>query len=67
MILIHTCIYWTGQLLRHAKMGDVVKRCAHEFPLVEVESSIHPITRTVLRIRLFITADFRLVLLLVAA
>ncbi|XP_046669965.1 activating signal cointegrator 1 complex subunit 3-like [Homalodisca vitripennis] len=48
-----------GSLLRHARMGEVVKRCAFEFPLVDVESSLHPITRTILRIRLTITADFK--------
>lgn len=48
-----------GTLIRHAKMGEIVKRCAYEFPLLEMESSLHPITRTVLRIRLRITPDFR--------
>uniref|UniRef100_A0A1B6L435 U5 small nuclear ribonucleoprotein 200 kDa helicase n=1 Tax=Graphocephala atropunctata TaxID=36148 RepID=A0A1B6L435_9HEMI len=48
-----------GLLLRHPRMGELVKRCAHEFPLVDVQSSLHPITRTILRIRLTITADFK--------
>ncbi|XP_054270395.1 activating signal cointegrator 1 complex subunit 3 [Macrosteles quadrilineatus] len=48
-----------GVILRHAKMGETVKRCASEFPLVEIDASLHPITRTILRIRLTITADFK--------
>lgn len=48
-----------GSFLRHPKMGVVVKRCAEEFPLVEMSASLHPITRTVLRIRLKIKANFR--------
>ncbi|KAF6205050.1 hypothetical protein GE061_019217 [Apolygus lucorum] len=47
-----------GIILRHARMGPVVKKCAFEFPLVELEASLHPITRTVLRVKLSITADF---------
>lgn len=48
-----------GSLLRHPKMGITVKRCAEEFPLVEMSATLHPITRTVLRIRLKIKANFR--------
>lgn len=48
-----------GTIIRHAKMGEIVKRCAYEFPLLEMECSLHPITRTVLRIRLRITPDFK--------
>ncbi|BES93589.1 activating signal cointegrator 1 complex subunit [Nesidiocoris tenuis] len=47
-----------GLLLRHSKMGPVVKKCAFEFPLVELDASVHPITRTVLRVKLLITPDF---------
>jgi hypothetical protein len=42
-------------------MGETVKRCAEEFPLLNMEAALQPITRTVLRIRLFITAAFRYV------
>nr|CAD7572321.1 unnamed protein product [Timema californicum] len=48
-----------GNFLRHAKMGQTVKRCAEEFPMVEMEASLQPITRTVLRIRLTVSANFR--------
>jgi hypothetical protein len=42
-------------------MGETVKRCAHEFPFLRLEAVLQPITRTVLRIRLYIRADFRYV------
>ncbi|PSN49726.1 Activating signal cointegrator 1 complex subunit 3 [Blattella germanica] len=48
-----------GIILRHAKMGVIVKRCAQEFPLLDMEPIIQPITRTVLRIRLQVKANFR--------
>ncbi|XP_021913277.1 activating signal cointegrator 1 complex subunit 3 isoform X2 [Zootermopsis nevadensis] len=48
-----------GTILRHAKMGDTVKRCADEFPFLDMEAVLQPITRTVLRIRLHIRANFR--------
>lgn len=54
-----------GIFLRHERMGSIVKRCAEEFPLLELEASLHPITRTVLRIRLQIVANFRFVTVLV--
>lgn len=48
-----------GIFLRHQKMGVQVKKCAFEYPLLEMEASLQPITRTVLRIRLSVMADFR--------
>lgn len=48
-----------GIMIRHARMGEVIKKCAHEFPLLDMEVTLHPITRTVLRIRLQLTANFR--------
>jgi hypothetical protein len=43
------------------KMGETVKRCADEFPFLDMEAVVQPITRTVLRIRLYIRANFRYV------
>uniref|UniRef100_A0A1B6DYT0 U5 small nuclear ribonucleoprotein 200 kDa helicase n=2 Tax=Clastoptera arizonana TaxID=38151 RepID=A0A1B6DYT0_9HEMI len=48
-----------GIILRHAKMGEIVKRCALEFPMVELNATLHPITRAILKIRLEITGNFR--------
>ncbi|CAG9112769.1 unnamed protein product [Plutella xylostella] len=48
-----------GDLIRNPKAARHVKKCAEEFPTLEMEASLHPITRTVLRIRLLITPDFK--------
>uniref|UniRef100_A0A2C9KC69 Activating signal cointegrator 1 complex subunit 3 n=1 Tax=Biomphalaria glabrata TaxID=6526 RepID=A0A2C9KC69_BIOGL len=48
-----------GLLVSHQKMGPVIKRCVHQIPSLELDASIQPITRTVLRVRLDITANFR--------
>ena len=48
-----------GQLIRNTRSGPVVKRNACEFPNIEVDASVQPITRTVLRIRLALKPDFR--------
>jgi activating signal cointegrator complex subunit 3 len=48
-----------GDLIRNPKAARHVKKCADEFPLLEMEASLHPITRTVLRIRLTITPNFK--------
>ncbi|KAK9503226.1 hypothetical protein O3M35_011843 [Rhynocoris fuscipes] len=47
-----------GIILKHSKMGITVKRCAFEFPLVELSATLHPITRTVLRIKLTVSPNF---------
>ena len=51
-----------GHLLHHPKAGFEVKKAAFEIPILEIEASIQPITRTVLRVRLNLTANFRYVL-----
>ncbi|XP_073959709.1 activating signal cointegrator 1 complex subunit obelus [Choristoneura fumiferana] len=48
-----------GDLLRNPNAARHLKKCADEFPLLEMEASLHPITRTVLRIRLTITPNFK--------
>jgi hypothetical protein len=50
-----------GIMLRHPKMGQTVRQCAQEFPLLDMNAVLQPITRTVLRIRLYISANFRYV------
>ena len=39
--------------------GSDVKRAAHEIPLMTVEAQLQPITRTVLRVKLTATPNFR--------
>ncbi|XP_046420627.1 activating signal cointegrator 1 complex subunit 3 [Neodiprion fabricii] len=48
-----------GNILRNQKMAGLIKKCCSEFPSLELEANLQPITRTVLRIRLKITPDFR--------
>jgi len=48
-------------MLRHPRMGQIVKQCAQEFPLLDMDAVLQPITRTVLRIKLYIHANFRYV------
>ncbi|KAI3361536.1 hypothetical protein L3Q82_013685 [Scortum barcoo] len=48
-----------GHMLHHVNIGLTVKQCVHQIPSISMEASIQPITRTVLRVRLIITPDFR--------
>uniref|UniRef100_A0A8D3C335 Activating signal cointegrator 1 complex subunit 3 n=1 Tax=Scophthalmus maximus TaxID=52904 RepID=A0A8D3C335_SCOMX len=48
-----------GHMLHHVNIGLTVKQCVHQIPSITMEASIQPITRTVLRIRLLVTPDFR--------
>lgn len=48
-----------GHMLHHVNIGLKVKQCVHQIPAILMEAAIQPITRTVLRVRLTITPDFR--------
>ncbi|XP_067458608.1 activating signal cointegrator 1 complex subunit 3 [Thunnus thynnus] len=48
-----------GHMLHHVNIGLTVKQCVHQIPAITMEASIQPITRTVLRVRLIVTSDFR--------
>lgn len=48
-----------GDMLRNQKYGGLVKKSAEEIPLIDIEASLHPITRTVLRIKISITPNFK--------
>ncbi|KAJ3318638.1 hypothetical protein HDU76_000778 [Blyttiomyces sp. JEL0837] len=47
-----------GVVIRHQKMASTVSKSVEQFPTLILETEIAPITRTVLRITLYITADF---------
>lgn len=40
-------------------MGKYVKSCVDSFPMLDVETSLHPITRNVMRVKVFITPQFK--------
>lgn len=46
-------------MLRNQRAAALVKKCCDEFPSLEFETTLQPITRTVLRIRLKIIPDFK--------
>lgn len=48
-----------GNLIRNSKLGSKVKHYAEAFPLLEVESKLQPITRGVVRVKLFIKPMFK--------
>ncbi|KAG7233189.1 hypothetical protein INR49_007395 [Caranx melampygus] len=48
-----------GHMLHHVNIGLTVKQCVHQIPSITMEATIQPITRTVLRVRLLVTPDFR--------
>ncbi|KYQ56449.1 Activating signal cointegrator 1 complex subunit 3 [Trachymyrmex zeteki] len=48
-----------GNILRNQRAAILVKKCCDELPALDVEYSLQPITRTVLRIRLKLTSQFR--------
>lgn len=46
-------------MLHHVNIGLTVKQCVHQIPSITMEANVQPITRTVLRVRLIVTPDFR--------
>lgn len=46
-----------GELVRFGKMGSTLTRCLNQFPVLDLDTVIAPITKSVLRIKLFITAS----------
>ncbi|KAK4887058.1 hypothetical protein RN001_003329 [Aquatica leii] len=47
-----------GYLIRNHKVKKQLKHFIDSFPLLQVDSTLHPITRGVLRVKLFITPTF---------
>lgn len=48
-----------GNLIRNVKFGGKVKHYAESFPLIDVESKLQPITRGIVRLKLFIKPLFK--------
>lgn len=48
-----------GDILRNHRSANFIAKCASEFPMIEIDATLHPITRTVLRIRIYVRANFR--------
>lgn len=48
-----------GSLVHNQKMGGVIGKLLDNFPTVSVEAEIAPLNRDVLRVKLFITPEFR--------
>ena len=48
-----------GQLVHNNGMGNIISKLLDNFPTLTVEAEIAPLNRDVLRVRLFLTADFR--------
>lgn len=48
-----------GSILRDQRAAVLVKKCCDELPVLDMEYSLQPITRTVLRIRLKLIPQFR--------
>ena len=53
---------WTvgeiGEIARNKKIAPQIKDAINQFPLLHIEGSIHPITKSVLRISVNVTVDF---------
>ena len=48
-----------GELIKMPKMGKTLHRLVHEFPRLELAAHVQPITRTVLKVDLVMTPDFK--------
>ncbi len=48
-----------GAMLRHPAAGGSIKSIVDAFPRISMEAQLQPITRTVLRVQLTITPEFR--------
>ncbi|KAG0300672.1 hypothetical protein BGZ98_008986, partial [Dissophora globulifera] len=47
-----------GELVRFHRMGETISKCVDQFPVLQMDAKVAPITRNVLRVALTITPDF---------
>ena len=47
-----------GELVRFHRMGETISKCVDQFPVLQMDAQVAPITRNVLRVALTITPDF---------
>ncbi|KAF9918433.1 hypothetical protein BX616_008873 [Lobosporangium transversale] len=47
-----------GELVRFHRMGQTISKCLDQFPVLQMDAQVAPITRNVLRVALTITPDF---------
>lgn len=47
-----------GELVRFHRMGQTISKCVDQFPVLQMDAQVAPITRNVLRVALTITPDF---------
>lgn len=57
--LAHMDVSELGDLVRSKPLAKLVLDYVSQIPFIEISATVQPITRTVLRVRLAITADFR--------
>jgi pre-mRNA-splicing helicase BRR2 len=50
-----------GELIRYPALGKTIYAHVHQFPRLQLEAQVQPITRTLLRVELEITPDFEYV------
>lgn len=48
-----------GHMVHHVRMGPIIKKCVNQIPALDLDATIQPITRTVLRVRLSINPIFQ--------
>ena len=48
-----------GELIRYPKMGKNIHKLIHQFPKLEMQAHVQPITRNTLKVELIITPDFQ--------
>ncbi|CAG8485235.1 8101_t:CDS:10 [Diversispora eburnea] len=47
-----------GELVHNKSMGSTISRIVERFPLLKLDAQIFPITRSILRVTLYVTPDF---------